>query len=581
MRMHDRPRTVEPPRSRGWWGLLVLLLTVAGGHIRPAHAVNIGAPPVPITETLKVQPIIVCAGTGTVSTTPGTSCARSAGLGAYETYAQAIYDQAGIGVAFAAPEYYDNSAYLTTQADTTSSGLFDTAHNLLDIAGHGQSTFANTLNLYLVNNIISTTNGVPNGSGIYGYGLINGNGAIIATTPDSHGRQAALDTVAHEIGHNLGLVHVDSPPIPLTDPNHIYDNATNLMNTLSRTVPFETCQVTPYSCASPLGATAAQSTHAASARGVNTLTLASTTGVFVGMVATGAGIPTDDTVSAIVGNTITLTAPLTGLGVASGASIGFASPPRTDQLAPFQITTVRSPLLLTTMPQVSSVQGNFVNGSDQSVTIASATPISLDSIAWRFSNPNVVTGCFQFNVLPFPQCVNGTERKVVIGSHVEWTFTLDTPVTGGPVTFEVFCLNSPPTPRGTPCSAAQPAAYSTAFTFSDGVTSRAGFDATGQSNSQDGAVFTFDADTPGLPTGPSSLPTGPVTPEVGGVCPTGAVCEDTDPAWSTPGIVDATPLPFGALDGPSSVPEPASLLLLVAALGGLAAGRRGKSRVPR
>jgi hypothetical protein len=237
---------IRPPATAmAWRGALFAPVLAAGlwlGVALPASAALVNSPALPVSELITVQPIIVCDNTGV-------NCANSASLRAYETMANVIYNQAGIGVAFAAPTFYANSAYLVPQVDTTINGLFDTAHDLLRLTGHGQSTNPNTLNVYLVNTIASVTTTASNtlqfNTAIhsYGYGFIGGNGAIIATTPDSLGRVAAADTLGHEIGHNLGLPHSDSAPV------QAYNSAYNLMNTGSRIVATDPCQITPYTCA--------------------------------------------------------------------------------------------------------------------------------------------------------------------------------------------------------------------------------------------------------------------------------------------------------------------------------------------
>src|SRR3954463_15853418 len=82
------------------------------GCAAPAGAALVNTPAVPVSSVITVQPIIVC-------DNAGANCASSAGLAAYETMANVIYDQAGIGVAFAAPKFYNNSNYLFPQVDTT------------------------------------------------------------------------------------------------------------------------------------------------------------------------------------------------------------------------------------------------------------------------------------------------------------------------------------------------------------------------------------------------------------------------------------------------------------------------------
>ena len=139
-----------------------------------------------ITDTINVQIIDVC-GVGSASKT----CASTAPVAAYETFANAIYAQAGIGFSFAKTIEKINvagssgcggGAASTFCSDTTSGSVFDTVHTLIDLPGDGQSLVANTLNVYLVKSLVQT-GCVPGPlcSPVYGWGLVGGNGSVIAT----------------------------------------------------------------------------------------------------------------------------------------------------------------------------------------------------------------------------------------------------------------------------------------------------------------------------------------------------------------------------------------------------------------
>jgi hypothetical protein len=271
-----------------------------------ALAANAGAGTT--TMVVPVQPIDVCDNSGA-------NCASTAGLAAYETIANLIYQQAGIQFAFAPVTQYDNAQYLTDTVDTTGITVFDQAHDLVRLPGHGQSQYASALNVYFVNNLVSTTAGVVNpGTSTLGYGLVGGNGAVVATAPDANGRVAALDTLAHELGHNLGLTHV-------TDP-------LNLMDGTTRAPLVETCQITPYTCAAPPGSSTGPVQALAPAPvGARAILVGNgASPLLPGMVATGAGIPANDPVQRISGKFAVLAAPLTG-AVTPGQTITFAAPP--------------------------------------------------------------------------------------------------------------------------------------------------------------------------------------------------------------------------------------------------------------
>jgi hypothetical protein len=447
----------------------------------PAQGANVLSPALPVSQVLTVQPIIVCDNSGL-------NCAPSSGLTAYETMANTIYDQSGIGIAFAPPEYYDNSSYLTPHAETTTSSFFDTAHDLVRLPGHGQSTDPNTLNVFIVDNIVVTTNGVVSTTAhSYGYGLIGGNGAIIATSPDSLGKVAAADTLAHELGHNLGLVHSDAPVQP-------YNSSYNLMNTGSRIVATDPCQITPYTCA---------------------------------------GAPTT-------------------------ARDQFASP---------QLTTLSAPPILTELPKVRDT--NVDVGPILSLPAGQvaqeqydyiAPPPTLLTVKWRFTNPATVPdSCYSYPV-PAGGCgyVGLTSTSISSGQHIEWDYN-------------VAGLGLPPSSAFSVAFCCATGAYSTEFDFSNGITSRSGFDSSGNALSDEGAVFTFDPTAPGVPSGPSYLPM-----DIGAISPlTGLPIEqETDSASTTPDMLADILNPFAVLDGTASVPEPASLMVLSTGLAIMAVARR-------
>lgn len=196
------------------------------------------------TSTLNVQVINVCDDNGA-------NCALSnpyAGLSYNPANIQRIFSQAGITVNLLAPINYNSTAYLNPAVvDDPAHGYLtgsptDPAHLLMNLPGHDQSTDSHVLNLFAVNSLPHTTatNGlyVP-ASTLFGLGLQNANGAVVTTgvaPPDANGVSyvAGIDNIAHELGHNLGLLHVDS-----TADASPY----NLMQGTGRYVPITQCGV--------------------------------------------------------------------------------------------------------------------------------------------------------------------------------------------------------------------------------------------------------------------------------------------------------------------------------------------------
>jgi len=191
-----------------WLAALAALIFGVGGTERAAAALN---------SWVTVQPIDVCADDGSNCAQPPQS------LSIDEMAASKIFAQAGVGLIFLPEHTYDDSSYLTTTVDSSGNPI-DQAHQLLRLSNPAASPNPTTLNAYFVDNLTQTS-----GSPIFGYGLVGSNGAIIS-------QGGGIDTLAHELGHNLGLIHVDGTA--QDDPN-------NLMRSVGRNVPASLANITP------------------------------------------------------------------------------------------------------------------------------------------------------------------------------------------------------------------------------------------------------------------------------------------------------------------------------------------------
>ena len=167
----------------------------------------------PLDRVIRIQPIQVCSDDGAV-------CSNS-NRTLFVAETAKIWTQAGIIIEFLEWTNFNSSAWLNV-----SSGLFATnaVRLLAQTLGHGQNSDPHVINVWFVNTI-------DNGAA-YGYsqqvaerGELNGV-SIADITFSYNGGIGRLDTIAHELGHNLGLNHTTFGA----------GSATNLMST-SRQVP--------------------------------------------------------------------------------------------------------------------------------------------------------------------------------------------------------------------------------------------------------------------------------------------------------------------------------------------------------
>lgn len=201
------------------------------------------------TATVNVQIINVCddLGNNCALSSPGTPYAYN------PTAIQRVFNQAGVAVRLLNPVQFNSSAYLNPAViDDPADGYLtgnpvDPAHLLLNSPGHRQNTDPNVLNVFLVNSLPHTTalsGKITPASLLFGLGLQNANGAIATTgifpsgTPGSY-LVAGIDNIPHELGHNLGLLHVDG-----TADGSPY----NLLQGQNRFVPNTVCGIAGTSC---------------------------------------------------------------------------------------------------------------------------------------------------------------------------------------------------------------------------------------------------------------------------------------------------------------------------------------------
>lgn len=149
-------------------------------------------------KTIQIQPIQVCDNNGK-------SCAPLQRIAQYQVTANRIFAAAGLRFEFLSVVQMRESSYLRIhiepEPDYPTGIPTDQARRLMRQSGHMQNSNPLVLNIYFVAQLSS-----PEPDTLYGLGLTNANGAIVGTEGDP-----SWDLVAHELGHNLGLDHVEDP----------------------------------------------------------------------------------------------------------------------------------------------------------------------------------------------------------------------------------------------------------------------------------------------------------------------------------------------------------------------------------
>jgi hypothetical protein len=177
--------------------LLGVALALGGcseGGYQSAQSIVFGEP-----DELSIQPIQVC-------DDRGNNCA---GLNMFADITAKILEQAKIKVSFLPTNRLNASRFLSiNDSDNRSSSDYE-FYELTRTGGKGafgrhpaSTQTSGPVNVWFVDNIEST-----NGFTQYGLAWVDANGVIISSDVRDFGSNGRTDTVAHEIGHNLGLRH--------------------------------------------------------------------------------------------------------------------------------------------------------------------------------------------------------------------------------------------------------------------------------------------------------------------------------------------------------------------------------------
>jgi len=157
--------------------IVAVFCLIMGSSLTPATA-----------STVNIQPIQVCLN-------DSTGCAN-AGLTLFGAVGNKIWAQAGMDLNFLPFQTLNNTALINLDFDAAFPG-----------AAAGAAAAGTVIKMLFVNTI-TTCGGA--GAGIFGCAWPGANGVAIADNVFAfNGGVGRLDTIAHELGHNLGLGHND------------------------------------------------------------------------------------------------------------------------------------------------------------------------------------------------------------------------------------------------------------------------------------------------------------------------------------------------------------------------------------
>lgn len=134
-----------------------------------------------------INPIQICS-------TDGLTCANSSQQ-LFEAEMDKIYAQASIDIVFNPFTQYNDSSYLSIAAND---GTPSSADIFLNSIRPLQDPSPVVINMWFVQDLI-----ISSGT-LYGLGFLGGDGILISDAIFAANR---IDTLAHELGHNLGISH--------------------------------------------------------------------------------------------------------------------------------------------------------------------------------------------------------------------------------------------------------------------------------------------------------------------------------------------------------------------------------------